>query len=214
MAAGGGLGSDGGNSGAEFSRLVGHLEALPQGLLGGGHEPRRLEDADVAMRSGVLALRVKAKVFGEGVEERTLVRWHRLEPDALFLGGSSEHAKLALLRLSPADILSEEFERSVGVRDVLIGVRAGVDVQSFGELPVSLEPSTFVVAGKGRFSGRRRGELRSLASDLLLAVLARAGNECLGLARFVLFTGVGRVALVDARVLAGFSYLATGLRAV
>ena len=92
-------------------------------------------------------------------------------------------------------------------------MRRRVDVEGLGELPVPLQTQTLVVALETRFSGRRWVELRGLASNLLLAVLAGAGDEGLGLARLVLLAVIRGMALVDARMVARFPRLAAWLGA-
>jgi hypothetical protein len=162
----------------------------------------------------VLAFRVESKVLGKGVQKGALMGLHGLEAEAFLLWCRGEDAELALLFLGPFDILAEPLESEIGVRDMIVGVRAGVDVECLGELAVPLETETFVVAFERRLSVRRRVEPRRLAANLLFPVLARASNECLGLARLVLLAGVGCVALISACVLARFPDLATGLRAM
>ena len=97
---------------------------------------------------------------------------------------------------------------------MLVGVRRRVDVKRLGELPVPLQTQTLIVALETRFPGRRRVELRGLTSNLLLAVLARASDEGLGLARLVLLAVVRGMALVGARMVARFPRLAARLGAM
>lgn len=108
-------------------------------------------------------------------------------------------------------MVAVELERGGGVRDVLIRV-VGVNVQCIGEETVTLKTETFVVALQSiaGWGGIGPG---CLTLDLLLPVLARAGDEGLGLAWLVLFAGVRCVACVAACMIAGLADLAAGLSA-
>ena len=111
--AGGGDGLERGGAGVEVGRCGGDALALGQRLRGRRYEPRRLEDAHVAVWFGVLAFRVEAKVLGERMQECALVRRHRLEPEALLLGRVGEDAELPLLLLRKSGFVAEELQSGV-----------------------------------------------------------------------------------------------------
>jgi hypothetical protein len=145
------------------------------------------------------------------VQKGALMGLHGLKTEALLLWCRGENTELALLFLGPFDILAEPLESEIGIRNMVIRVGAGVDVQCLSELSVPLQTETFVVAFESRLSVGRGVEPRRLTPNLLFPVLAGASDECLGLARLVLLAGIGRVALVSACVFARFPDLATRL---
>lgn len=160
----------------------------------------------------VLALAVEAKVLCQRVQEGTLVGGHGLEAEAFLVGVGGEYAELALLRLRPNRVFAVELEGRVREGDMVVCM-VRVDVERVSEAPVALQTETLVVAFQCIARGRWVGP-GSLTADLLLAVLAGAGDEGLALARLVLAARVRCVARVGAGVVAGLADLAARLGAV
>lgn len=104
-------------------------DAVAEGFVGCGYEARSLEDGDVTMWFGVHAFGVKAKVFGESMEESTLVSRHGLEAEALFNVIDGEDTELSFLLRTPFRVFGEKVEGFLRIRDVLIKTSCGVDVE-------------------------------------------------------------------------------------
>ena len=92
------------------------------------------------------ALRVKTVIFGEGMKKSPLPGRHRLEPETLLLSSASKDSELSLQRLCPTCTLSEELESGDRVGDMVIHVRFGIDIERLGQLLVTLEPKTLIIA--------------------------------------------------------------------
>ena len=100
----------------------------------------------MAMWFWVGALRVKTVIFGEGMKKSPLPGRHRLEPETLLLGSGSKDSKLSLLHLRPTCILLEELEGGGRVGDMVVHVRFGIDIERLGQLLLTLEPKTLIIA--------------------------------------------------------------------
>lgn len=161
----------------------------------------------------ILRLAVQPVVFGQSVKKGPLLGLHGLESQALFLRLASEHAELTLLRLGPLHTGLEKLEGFVRVRDMIIGVGCGVNIESSSESSIALQPQTlFVALERWPFRSRVRGGRQT--PDFLLPVLALARDECLGRAGLVLFACRGGVTSVRVDVLAVLLSLQAGLCAV
>ena len=147
------------------------------------------------------------------MQESALGRGHGLEPETLLVGRGGEDAELTLLSLCPVDVLLENLESFVRVGDVVVRVGV-VDLEGIGQLAIPLQSETFVVAFQRRLPCRRGVQHRGHATHFLLAILAWASDERLGLARLVLLARIWSVTLLGASVFARLAYFAASLGAV
>jgi hypothetical protein len=137
---------------------------------------------------------------------------HGLETHPFLIDIVGEDAEFTFLCRRPVYMLAVELERGGGIRNVVVCV-VGVNVECIGEEAVTLKTETFVVALQS-IAGWRGVVPGCLTLDFLLPVLARTGDEGLGLAWFVFFTRVRCVASVAAGMIAGLANFAAGLSAV
>jgi hypothetical protein len=80
------------------------------------------------------------------VYEGTLRCLHRFESQSLLIVIGSKNAELSLVGLREFLVFREEGEGGGGVRDVVVEVGCGVDVQCRRQLGVALKLEAFVVA--------------------------------------------------------------------
>lgn len=130
------------------------------------------------------------------MEKRPLGGRHWLEPETFLFGRASKDSELALLHLCPRRHLSEELKGGVRVRDMVVLVSLGVNVERLGQLLLTLKPKALIVTLQ-RFVARLPWVVfRRQASNFLFPVLARTSDESLGfawlvfLARWRLLVGI------------------------
>jgi hypothetical protein len=91
-----------------FSRLlIPDLDTLDKRLVGRRDETGTFEDHNVSVRSQILALVLKPKVFGEEMQELALALRRRLVSHTNLTGALGEDTELSFLRLRPAAQLFE-----------------------------------------------------------------------------------------------------------
>lgn len=171
----------------------------------------------MAVGFGVDALGVEAEVFGEGVEEGTLLGLHWLEAESLFFFVCCKDAEFAFLGLGEFGKFAEEVECCGGVGDMVVSVSSRIDVQRRGELSVALKLEAFVIAIED-FARVARGGLGGEAFDWLFLMLTDASDERLCLAGLDFFARVRSMTWVRACVFADclltVAWLSTGRRGV
>ena len=94
----------------------------------------------------ILTLAVKAEILGKSMNERSLMRLHRLEAEAFFCIICREDSKFSLILLAKLLMICEEGEGRRRVWDVVIRMSCGVDIESWCKLGVTLQPQTFLIA--------------------------------------------------------------------
>jgi len=94
----------------------------------------------------ILTLAVKAEILGKSMNERSLMRLHRLEAEAFLCIICREDSKFSFVLLAKLLVIREEGESCCRVWDVVIGVSCGVDIEGCCKLGVTLQPQTFLIA--------------------------------------------------------------------
>lgn len=136
------------------------------------------------MRFRVHAFAVEAEVFGDGVEESSLMGWHWFESEPFFGLVCGEDSDLPLLRLGPFDVLPEHFQSVVRVWDMIVLVGLGVNIKCQSQFTVPQEPGALFVTFE-TLLGVSFARLGSIALHFLLQMLAFACDEHFVLARLI-----------------------------
>lgn len=188
------------------------LDALRNGLAGRRHKPGAFMHQHVAKWLAVLTAAFQTVVFGQDMQEPSLVAGHGFVADSDFTRALREDAEFTLLRLAPCRRLLEQGEGLVRVWYMVVGVRRWVDVERRSKASIALLSQALIVTFELRSRGFRIGAAGK-ASDLLLADAARACNFCLTRTCCRFIAWVLAMATILATVLTEHLYLAAYLTA-
>lgn len=104
----------------------------------------------------ILTFAVKAEILRKSVNERSLMRLHRLEAEAFLCIICREDPKFSFILLAKLLMICEEGQGRRRVWDVVIRVSCGVDIESCCKLGVALQPQTFLITVQGLLRIARR----------------------------------------------------------